>query len=335
MAHPLNRRRFIAITASAAGLGLLPFGGQSVAEAHAVTWHGQALGAPATLTIHHHDRTAADRLVERVVVEVARLERIFSLYRADSALVELNRVGALATPPTDLVALLQASHAFWESSDGAFDPTVQPLWVLFGDHFSAPDANPAGPSKRRVREALDLVGFDGVRFSRDRVAFARPGMALTLNGIAQGYITDRIVELLRNGGVTKSLVDMGEIRALGSRVDGQPWKVGVESAPGEAGPLTILDIADKAVATSSADGFHFDQAGLFNHLLDPRSGRSATLYRSVAVVAPDAMSADAFSTAFSLLEPHVVQRIVAVHSGLRVRLLPRGDAPAPIWVESA
>ncbi len=335
MAQPLNRRRFLAITASATGLGLLPFGGQATAETHAVTWHGQALGAPAELTIHHHDRTVADRLVERVVVEVARLERIFSLYRADSALAELNRVGALATPPADLVAVLQASHAFWELSDGAFDPTVQPLWRLFGDHFSASDANPAGPSQGRLRETLDLVGFGGVSFNRDRIAFARSGMALTLNGIAQGYITDRVVELLRSAGVTNSLVDMGEIRALGNRFDGQSWKVGVESAPGEIGPLTILDLEDKAVATSSADGFRFDEAGRFSHLLDPRNGRSARLYRSVAVVAPDAMSADALSTAFSLLEPQAVQKIVAARPGLQVRLLPLGDASSLIRFESA
>ncbi len=106
MTPGLNRRRFIAITASAAGLSLLPHGWSGAARAEAVTWHGQALGAPATLTIHHHDRAAAERLVERTVVEAARLERIFSLYRDDSALTELNRVGALAAPPSELVDLL-------------------------------------------------------------------------------------------------------------------------------------------------------------------------------------------------------------------------------------
>lgn len=321
MAQSLNRRRFIAISAATAGLGLLTHATAAFAEAHAVKWSGQALGAPATLTIHHHDRAAADRLVERIVIEVARLEQIFSLYRADSALSELNRLGALATPPADLVALLEASQVFWELSDGAFDPTVQPLWTLLGGHFSARGADPAGPSERQTRKALELVGFGSVRFNRDRIAFARPGMALTLNGIAQGYITDRVIELLRSGGVTKSLVDMGEIRALGTRFDEQPWKVGVESAPGETGSLTTLDLANKAVATSSANGFRFDAGGHFNHLLDPRSGRGARLYRSVTVVAPDATSADALSTAFSLLEPDVVQTIVAALPGLQVRLV--------------
>jgi thiamine biosynthesis lipoprotein len=328
MAQSLNRRRFIAITAAAAGLSLLPSGREASAEARAVTWSGQALGAPATLTIHHHDQIAAERLVEQVVVEVARLEQIFSLYRKDSALSQLNRLGALAAPPADLVTVLEASHGFWEASDGAFDPTVQPVWMLFGSHFSAPGADPSGPPEPQLRKALDLVGFGGLRFNRDRIAFARRGMALTLNGIAQGYITDRIIDLLRNGGVTKSLVDMGEIRALGNRFDDQPWKVGVESAPDEAGPLVILDITDKAVATSSMDGFRFDAGGRFNHLLDPRSGHGARLYRSVSVVGPEATSADAWSTAFSLMEPHAIKEIVAARSGIQVRLVPNsGDQP--------
>src|SRR5690606_35645408 len=95
-----------------------------------VTWRGWALGAEASLTIHHPDRAVAERLVRRVVAEVERLEQIFSLYRPDSTLSQLNRAGALAAPPSDLVAVLEASGRVWKASSGAFDPTVQPLWKL-------------------------------------------------------------------------------------------------------------------------------------------------------------------------------------------------------------
>jgi thiamine biosynthesis lipoprotein len=321
MAHKLSRRRFISITASAAGLGLLPAGAATKAAVQTVTWEGQALGASASLTIHHHDRATAGLLVKQAVVEVARLERIFSLYRADSALSELNRMGALATPPPELVALLEKSRVVWELSGGAFDPTVQPLWTLLARHFGGANPDPAGPPEAKLREFLDLVGFGNVLFSDDRIAFARRGMALTLNGIAQGFITDRIVDMLRRGGVTKSLVDMGEIRATGSRPDGGPWKVGVERAPGDAGLFTILEIEDNAVATSSPDGFRFNDRSRFSHLIDPRSGLGASLYLGVTVLAPDATTADAFSTAFSLLQPDAVRRIVAEWPGLRARLL--------------
>ena len=318
MAAPLNRRRFIGISAASAGLALLPFGRAAMAEAHPVTWNGQALGAQATLVVHHHDRSAAERLVERAVAEVARLERIFSLYRADSALVELNRVGALAAPPADLVELLETSQQVWAATDGAFDPTVQPLWMLYARHFSAAGADPAGPSHEQHREVLVRVGFDKVKFSRDRVSLSRPGMALTFNGIAQGYITDRVVDLLRDGGIASSLVDMGEIRTLGVKPDKAPWTVAVDGTPMGDDLSATLEVVDKAVATSSIEGFHFDAAGRFNHLLDPRSGATAGQWKSMTVIAPDAAAADALSTAFNLMDADAITAVVRASGGIEV-----------------
>ena len=80
-----------------------------------------------------------------------------------------------------------------------------------------------------------------------------------------------------------------------------------------------------SVATSNAEGFRFDAAGRFSHLIDPRSGFGAKLYRSVAVVALDASAADAFSTAFSLLKPDEVRNIIARQPGLQVRLWESSD----------
>ncbi len=85
-----SRRRFIGISAAAAGLSLMPFGRATKADAHLVTWQGPAMGAVAMLQVHHHDRSAAERLIERSLAEVRRLETVFSLYREDSALVSLN-----------------------------------------------------------------------------------------------------------------------------------------------------------------------------------------------------------------------------------------------------
>ena len=292
MRSNLTRRRFVGISAAAAGLAILPFGAIAAMPAQAVRWRGRALGAAAELIVHHHDREHAERLVARAQAEIARLERIFSLYMPDSALSTLNRFGALAAPPQELVEVLEASSQVWALSDGAFDPTIQPLWLAYADHFAAPDADPAGPSRDAIARALALVGLDKVGFNRDRIAFSRPGMALTLNGIAQGFITDRIVDLLRAGGVESTLADIGEIRALGHRPDGSPWRVGI------AGSGESVDLADRAIATSSADGFRFGGPGSPGHILDPRSGLAECLHRSVSVLAPEAATADALATAF-------------------------------------
>lgn len=326
MAVTLTRRRVIGITAAAAGLSLLPFGRESMAEAHAVTWRGQALGAPASLLIHHHDRARALGLIENVAAEVRRLERIFSLYRDDSDLVALNRRNAIAAPPPELVEILQTCRSFWELSGGAFDPTVQPLWTVYQRHFSDLGADPVGPSPRLLRDTLDQVGFGKVLFSRDRIEFLRPGVALTLNGIAQGYITDRIVEMLRAGGINCCLVDMGESRAVGLRPDGREWRVGIADPKQPGRHLAVLDVVDRAVATSSPYGFRFDRDGRFNHLVDPRSGQSSHRYESVTVVASEAVTADALSTAFSLMDVDAIAGVVKALEKVEVHLVPSSGA---------
>lgn len=318
MAKGYTRRRAIAIFAAAAGLPLLT---AAKAASSVVTWKGQALGAPATLILNHEDRTRADQLIDRVVAEVARLERVFSLYRDDSALSELNRVGAMVAPPQDLVALLGSCQEYWNMSGGAFDPTVQPLWSLYRDHFTLPEADPTGPSAEMIRDTLEAIGFQHVRFNRDRIVLTRPNMALTLNGIAQGYITDRIVDLLRDAGVTSSLVDMGEDRAIGSRADGSPWRIGLAERQDDEFSDVVLDVVDKAVATSSGIGFHFDEAQRFSHFFDPHSGRAPALYRRVTVIADDATTADALSTAFSLMDETSIHSTIKRRANLSVDLV--------------
>ena len=107
------RRRVLCILAAAAGLGL-PRPGASFAGSagapHLVTWRGSVLGSIGTIHLHHPDADAARRLIEQCVAEIQRLERLFSLWRPDSLLSELNRRGALAAPPTDMVRLLSVAQ---------------------------------------------------------------------------------------------------------------------------------------------------------------------------------------------------------------------------------
>lgn len=311
MASALSRRKFIAISAAAGGAGLVPLGTPArTADAHLVEWTGLSLGSVATIRLHHPDRATGERLVRRAVEEARRLEAIFSLYRADSALSELNRRGALAAPPAELVDLLRLCERMWQETHGVFDPTVQPLWKCYADHFATAHAEAAGPEPRKLASALRRVGWPKVRANRDRIVLDERGMALTLNGIAPGFITDRVVDLLRHAGIDSSLVDMGEIRTLGRRPDGRPWQVALRGRSGEA-PLPVPDTMNKAVATSGADGFQFDAEGRCNHLFNPANGRCADPARSLTVVAPTAAAADALSTAFALMDEKATARILS------------------------
>ncbi|WP_046868517.1 FAD:protein FMN transferase [Microvirga massiliensis] len=310
MAPLVSRRRLIGVSAAAAGLSLLPLGRVVRAEAHVVSWRGEAMGAVATLQIHHHDRVAAESLVERALAEVRRLERIFSLYQDGSALVSLNRQGFLVAPPPELVTVLRECRRYFEMTGGAFDPTVQALWTLYSDHFTRPGADPRGPSKEALQTALSRVGFGAVVFDENRVALGRHGVALTLNGIAQGFATDHVVNLLRSAGIAHSLVDMGETRAIGSRPDGSAWAIGIAD-PNE--PLRVsetLRITDRAVATSGGYGFRFDPEGRFTHLFDPRTGLSPNRHASVTTITPTATEADALSTAFAILSQEEIEGVL-------------------------
>jgi thiamine biosynthesis lipoprotein len=312
----VTRRRFIAIVAAAAGLKTFPAG----AAPTPARWHGVALGAKAGLTLYHPDPAVARDGIETAVAEVRRLEKIFSLYRSDSSLSKLNVTGMLATPPLDLVRCLDDGRRISELTDGAFDVTVQPLWQLFSQHFSAPDADPRGPDEDTIAAIRDLVDFSRVTISANRISLRRPGMAVTLNGIAQGYITDRVTDLLRARGFNNILVDLGETRAMGTHANGTPWRVGIRD-PFQGDHLAVkLPLKDRAVATSGGYGMWFDTAKRHHHLFDPRTGRSTDRWQSITVVAGDATTADALSTAFSAMPREAISRI-AEQSQVRVLAL--------------
>jgi thiamine biosynthesis lipoprotein len=319
----LTRRRMITIVATAAGSVLLT-GGRTAQAGDAVRWRGSALGAQVSIEIYHPDRAEAERLVERCVQDAQRLEQQFSLYRADSAICSLNRSGILVSPDADMVALLKASLFFGDLTDGAFDPTVQPLWQLYTEHFASERPDPEGPSPERLAETLAKVGHSGLLVSADRVALIRHGAAITLNGIAQGYATDRVVDRLRQAGLSTTLVDMGEIRAIGARPEGTPWRIGLAD-PDKPGALTeTIDLVDRAVSTSAGAGFRFDSKGRFTHLFDPATGRSPSRYSTVSVIAPTATEADALSTAFSLLPVSRIRDIVSIRPNVQARLIESG-----------
>lgn len=300
----ISRRRFIWISGAAVCLGATPLTAATrlaAAPSMLHRWRGIALGADATLEIHHPDAAEGARLIEMSLAEVSRLERIFSLYTEQSALCRLNRDGYLEEPPQELVELLARCGQVSRATGGAFDATVQPLWELYAAHFSAADADPDGPSKAAIRQALARIGHEGVQVNTGMIRLARPGMKVTLNGIAQGYVTDRVAALLRANGIGHTLIDMGETRVLDDHPAGRPWAVGLRDPRSENGVLREIALTDAAMATSGAYGTQFDAAGRFNHLFVPATGGCAHRYLSVSVIAPEAATADALSTALSLM----------------------------------
>ncbi|MCJ8240717.1 FAD:protein FMN transferase [Peteryoungia algae] len=280
---PITRRRLITISAA---LALLPAVTRAAPQVSKF-WTGQALGARASIRIDHPD---AEAITVRVLAEIDRLEDILSLYRAHSALARLNREGHLAEPPFELLECLSLAAAVNHASGGRFDPTVQPLWALWAE-AAARGGQPDAPA---IAVAKALVGWDKVEMDAAKISL-RPGMALTLNGIGQGYVADRVAALLEAEGVTNVLIDTGEFRAVGSTPTGGDWPVRTEAGG-------LVGLRQRAFATSSSLGTTFDAAGRQGHILDPVSGMPApAVWRAVSISAPTAAVADALSTTACLL----------------------------------
>lgn len=283
-----SRRRFLTIAACAAALGT-----GAAAGADLTQWRTNALGAPVTLSLAHPE---AESIAGRVFAELRRLEGIFSLYRTDSALSRLNRTGRLTAPPFELLECLGLSGRVHAASGGRFDPTVQPLWAAYAKGSADGAADPGA-----IEQAHALVGWSGVDLDSQAISFARPGMAITLNGIAQGYIADRIAALLAREGLTDVMIDTGELCALGGHPDGGDWPVTLETV--EGGKAGRAGLRDTAMATSAPTGTRFGLAGEPGHILDPVTGRSTQApWRLVSVTGPSAAVADGLSTAICLMQ---------------------------------
>lgn len=288
----MNRRRFLTLTACA----LAP----RAAAADVVEWQGTGFGAALALRLVGTDARSAQRTFHRVAAEIARIEGAFSLHR-DSALVRLNRDGRLAWPSDDFRTLLALCDRVHEATAGAFDPTVQPLWLAEGGEGD-------------VVAARAAIGWDRVGLSAGEIRLA-PGQALTLNGIAQGWAADRIAALLRSEGYTDALIDMGEVQALGHRQDGAAWTAGIAAPDGRL--LAETRLMNRALATSSPRGTLI--GGGQPHILGPAG--QPPLWSTVSVSAPKAAVADALSTAFCLMDRPAMEAALYAFPGARIEIV--------------
>ncbi len=295
MIRGLTRRRFLAISA---GLAAAP----GAALSATASWRGTALGAEASITLGGLGRAASAQVFAEVRQEVSRLEDVFSLYRDASEISRLNRHGHLEAPSPDLVALLRDCAAIHRATRGAFDPTVQALWRAL-----------ARGGQRA--EAQARLGWRNVALDDGRISFARPGMRITLNGIAQGYITDRIAALLRTRGFRDVLVDIGEIAAIGAN-HGQPWSAGIAAPEGRV--VQRVTLRDRCLAVSAPAGTPLRGGP---HILSPFPGAAGPAHRLVAVTAPLAAIADGLSTGCCLLGARDAKSAVAQFDGARLETL--------------
>ncbi|MET0549204.1 MAG: FAD:protein FMN transferase [Xanthomonas sp.] len=257
-----------------------------------------------------------------------------STWDAQSDLSRYNRpdAGTRHALPAALDTVLRCALDVAQRSGGAFDPTIGALVGLWGFGATAgdrrvPDA--AVLEQRRAAGGWRRLSVD------DEGRWQQPGgLQLDLSAIAKGYGVDLAVRALQAQGVASALVEVGgDLYGYGRKPDGQAWRVLIEAAPDEQAqsdaPPCTLAVDGLAVATSGDRWQHFEQDGQrYGHLLDPCSGRpiAATL-AAVTVIAADAMRADAWATALSVLGADA-GLACAEREGLAARFLVRHDGAA-------
>lgn len=284
----LNRRRFLHMLGAAgclATLGAKP-------NLHTVKRTSRAFGTEVSLTLLHPTRDTAEEALDAALAEVERVDRLMSLYRPDSQIRRLNQAGQLDDADPLLLEILQKSLDISKRSDGAFDITVQPLWEL----YAAAKKQGALPDAPAIQSAKAKVDWKRIQIADRKIAFTAPGMAITLNGIAQGYAADRVLSVLRQHGIERALVNTGEIGALGRRADDQPWTVGIQHPRQPDAYAALAKLEDRCLATSGDYATTFTDDLAYNHIFDPATGKSPDVFSSVTVVSPSGAEADALAT---------------------------------------
>lgn len=277
----LTRRKFVA---TGLGLGTAATFGSAGQPLRTFERSATAFGTVISLQIQAESDLQAKAALDEAISEIRHIEAVMSLYDPESQVWRLNVSGYLPNPDQKLVEVLQ--HAVWTSklTQGAFDITVQPLWqALFGQNAPQPP----------------LPDYAKISMSSSEISFQVPGMAITLNGIAQGYAADRVMTCLKRHGISSAMIDTGELARAGRREGSGQVAIQHPRVPGQA--VGHLHLDDGFVATSGDYSAPRSDDFAQNHILDPRTGLSPTELSSVTVLAPSGIQADALSTAFMVM----------------------------------
>ncbi len=268
-----------------------------------------AMGTVVSLSVLHESRGLAEDAIGGALAEMDRLIDILNRHEPATAMGALNDTGALRRAPDELVYLLRRARGFELLTAGAFDIAVAPVVDLLRQRRESgasglPEASELVDARARVEAAgVDIDGRH-IRFHGERTA-------VTLDGMAKGFIVDRMAHELEAHGAASYLINAGgDIRTAGGRDGRAPWTVAVQD-PDKAGEFPdILQLHDGAVATSGSYEIYFDRERTLHHIVDSTGG-SPGHSSGVTVRAATAMTADALATAAFVAGPELGMRLVA------------------------
>ncbi|UCB57215.1 MAG: FAD:protein FMN transferase [Candidatus Omnitrophota bacterium] len=268
-----------------------------------------ALGTIVEITVADKDKSheLLYGAIEKAFSEIERIEGLFSRFRPESDISRINNYSSLkpikVSPET--IEVLEDSIKFSRLTDGAFDITICPLmedWDFKRRKIKSL------PQDAQLKESLDKVGWQNINIIKEKrvVSFGQPQMSLDLGGIAKGYAVDKAVEVLKQEGIDNALVNAGgDIYALGKCSKVNKWHIGLQHPRKRDAILTVLELENKAVATSGDYQKYIEiNKTRYSHILNPESGWPASKNAiSVTILADNCTSADALATSVFALGP--------------------------------
>ncbi len=265
------------------------------------------MGTLVELKVFGTNEDELERATAAAFAEMRRVEALLTSYRPESEISRLSRAAGPFIVSEETAALLQRGQLLARQTGGAFDLTLGQLKQVWGIESD----RPLVPSQAELQAALTAIGPEALQIEGRSVSKRSAELQVELGGIAKGYAVDRVLEMLRQAGVTSAAVNAGgDIGLLGAK-QGQPWRIAIQHPRKTGELLTVLPLVNRAVVTSGDYERYFERNGIrYHHIFDPRTGSPARGCQSVTVVAADAATADALATAAFVLGPQQGLRLL-------------------------
>ena len=258
------------------------------------------MGTFVTITLFHPSRDQAQNVLGQAFGRMENLIQIFNRHEDSTPVSYLNEKGFINNPPPELIKIVRRSMMIHLLTCGAFDITIKPVLDLYETEKESGRL----PTLVSIKAALGRVGAAKVAIGPKKITFGQEGMGITLDGIAKGTIVDKTVAFLQSKGIRHALVDAGgDLRVIGGRSIGRPWRVAVYDPTKGTQSQEIISLVEGAVATSGNYMVYFDREKVHHHILSPESGVSPPWSASTTVIAPSAEEADALATSLMVLSP--------------------------------
>lgn len=259
------------------------------------------MGTLVEIKVVTNNSETAREVISAALLRMQAIEEEMSHYKSGSVLFKINQQAGkqhVNISPAFFDLLARGKH-WGEISQGTFDITIGAISSLW--NFE----NQKLPDNHSIKAALPLVDYKLLKLNqKERSAFLpKEGMALNLGGIAKGYAVDEALQVIKDRGIKHALVDAGgDMRALGGKSAGKPWKIGLQHPRQHKQIITSIPLSDKAIVTSGDYERFFMRGGKrYHHILNPDTGQPATGLIGVTVIAPTAETADVLSTAVFVL----------------------------------